>query len=69
MNVLPSTYRNMENIDTDKTPGFIFETIKLLNFCLDQVRLLEFVALCLSFITLQSCTDFILCTVFTVLYN
>lgn len=65
MNVLPSTYRNMENIDTDKTPGFIFETIKLLNFCLDQVRLLEFVALCMSFITLQSCTDFILCTVFS----
>lgn len=28
----------MENIDTDKTPGFVFETIKLLSFCLDQVR-------------------------------
>lgn len=33
------TSRNMENIDPDKTPGFVFETIKLLNFCLDQVRL------------------------------
>nr|XP_046254941.1 neurobeachin-like protein 2 isoform X3 [Scatophagus argus] len=30
--------RNMENIDPDKTPGFIFETIKLLNFCLDQLK-------------------------------
>ncbi|XP_011603991.2 neurobeachin-like protein 2 isoform X2 [Takifugu rubripes] len=31
--------RNMENIDTDKTPGFVFETIKLLSFCLDQLKL------------------------------
>ncbi|KAM8735227.1 neurobeachin-like protein 2 isoform 1-T1 [Acanthopagrus schlegelii] len=30
--------RNMENIDPDKTPGFVFETIKLLNFCLDQLK-------------------------------
>lgn len=30
--------RNLENIDPGKTPGFVFETIKLLNFCLDQVR-------------------------------
>ena len=28
----------MENIDPDKTPSFVFETIKLLNFCLTQVR-------------------------------
>ncbi len=28
----------MENIDSEKTPGFVFETIKLLNFCLTQVR-------------------------------
>ncbi len=33
-----SISRNMENIDPDKTPGFVFETIKLLNFCLGQVR-------------------------------
>lgn len=31
--------RNMENIDKDKTPGFVFETIRLLHFCLDQVSL------------------------------
>uniref|UniRef100_A0A8P4K618 Neurobeachin-like protein 2 n=1 Tax=Dicentrarchus labrax TaxID=13489 RepID=A0A8P4K618_DICLA len=30
--------RNMENIDPDKTPGFVFETIKLLNVCLDQLK-------------------------------
>ncbi|XP_044063309.1 neurobeachin-like protein 2 isoform X4 [Siniperca chuatsi] len=30
--------RNMENIDSDKTPGFVFETIKLLNFCLEQLK-------------------------------
>ncbi|XP_078109197.1 neurobeachin-like protein 2 isoform X2 [Sander vitreus] len=30
--------RNMENIDPDKTPDFVFETIKLLNFCLDQLK-------------------------------
>ncbi|XP_070767640.1 neurobeachin-like protein 2 [Enoplosus armatus] len=30
--------RNMENIDSDKTPGFVFETIKLLSFCLDQLK-------------------------------
>ncbi|KAM4601359.1 neurobeachin-like protein 2 isoform 2-T2 [Polymixia lowei] len=30
--------RNMENIDPDKTPGFVFETIKLLNFCLNQLK-------------------------------
>ncbi|XP_074539600.1 neurobeachin-like protein 2 isoform X1 [Halichoeres trimaculatus] len=30
--------RNMENLDPDKTPGFVFETIKLLNFCLDQLK-------------------------------
>lgn len=29
--------RNMENIDTEKIPGFVFETIRLLHFCLDQV--------------------------------
>lgn len=29
--------RNMENIDTEKTPGFVFETIRLLHFCLEQV--------------------------------
>ena len=28
----------MENIDQDKTPGFVVETIKLLSFCLSQVR-------------------------------
>lgn len=33
-----SACRNMENIDFEKTPGFVFETIKLLNFCLSQVR-------------------------------
>lgn len=32
-----SVSRNMENIDPEKTPGFVFETIKLLRFCLDQV--------------------------------
>ncbi|XP_048861735.1 neurobeachin-like protein 2 isoform X2 [Brienomyrus brachyistius] len=32
--------RNLENIDTKKTPGFIFETIKLLSFCVAQVRML-----------------------------
>ncbi|XP_044215152.1 neurobeachin-like protein 2 isoform X2 [Thunnus albacares] len=30
--------RNMENIDPEKTPGFVFETIKLLNFCLDHLK-------------------------------
>ncbi|XP_068425985.1 neurobeachin-like protein 2 isoform X1 [Clinocottus analis] len=30
--------RNMENIDPEKTPDFVFETIKLLNFCLDQLK-------------------------------
>ncbi|XP_061572701.1 neurobeachin-like protein 2 isoform X3 [Cololabis saira] len=30
--------RNMENIDPEKTPSFVFETIKLLNFCLDQIK-------------------------------
>ncbi|KAI1886215.1 hypothetical protein AGOR_G00211700 [Albula goreensis] len=30
--------RNMENIDPDKTPGFVFETIKLLSFCLTQLK-------------------------------
>ncbi|XP_061093012.1 neurobeachin-like protein 2 isoform X2 [Conger conger] len=30
--------RNMENIDSDKTPGFVFETIKLLSFCLTQLK-------------------------------
>ncbi|KAJ8004840.1 hypothetical protein DPEC_G00140480 [Dallia pectoralis] len=30
--------RNMENIDAEKIPGFVFETIKLLNFCLVQLR-------------------------------
>ncbi|XP_062322796.1 neurobeachin-like protein 2 isoform X4 [Osmerus eperlanus] len=30
--------RNMENIDPDKTPSFVFETIKLLNFCLTQLK-------------------------------
>lgn len=32
----------MENIDPEKTPGFVFETIKLLNFCLGQVRTQHF---------------------------
>ncbi|XP_072572045.1 neurobeachin-like protein 2 isoform X2 [Paramormyrops kingsleyae] len=30
--------RNLENIDTKKTPGFIFETIKLLSFCVAQLK-------------------------------
>nr|XP_020468355.1 neurobeachin-like protein 2 [Monopterus albus] len=30
--------RNMGNIDPEKTPGFVFETIKLLNFCLSQLK-------------------------------
>ncbi|CAL8247132.1 unnamed protein product [Lota lota] len=30
--------RNMENIDAEKTPGFVFETIKLLNYCLNQLK-------------------------------
>ncbi|XP_077576977.1 neurobeachin-like protein 2 isoform X2 [Stigmatopora nigra] len=30
--------RNMENIDPEKAPGFVFETIKLLNFCLHQIK-------------------------------
>ncbi|XP_068179302.1 neurobeachin-like protein 2 isoform X1 [Antennarius striatus] len=30
--------RNMENIDPDRTPGFVFETIKLLSFCLEQIK-------------------------------
>ncbi|XP_041842953.1 neurobeachin-like protein 2 isoform X1 [Melanotaenia boesemani] len=30
--------RNMENIDPEKTPSFVFETIKLLNFCLEQLK-------------------------------
>ncbi|XP_049336159.1 neurobeachin-like protein 2 isoform X4 [Astyanax mexicanus] len=30
--------RNLENIDPEKTPGFILETIKLLNFCLNQLK-------------------------------
>nr|XP_054591731.1 neurobeachin-like protein 2 isoform X3 [Nothobranchius furzeri] len=30
--------RNMENIDPEKTPRFVFETIKLLNFCLEQLK-------------------------------
>ncbi|XP_036393977.1 neurobeachin-like protein 2 isoform X2 [Megalops cyprinoides] len=30
--------RNMENIDPDKIPGFVFETIKLLSFCLTQLK-------------------------------
>ncbi|XP_075884079.1 neurobeachin-like protein 2 isoform X3 [Nelusetta ayraudi] len=30
--------RNMENIDTEKAPGFVFETIRLLHFCLDQLK-------------------------------
>ncbi|XP_056300146.1 neurobeachin-like protein 2 isoform X3 [Pseudoliparis swirei] len=30
--------RNMENIDPEKIPDFVFETIKLLNFCLDQLK-------------------------------
>ncbi|KAJ0000349.1 hypothetical protein NQD34_012191 [Periophthalmus magnuspinnatus] len=30
--------RNMENIDLEKTPGFVFETIKLLDFCLQQIK-------------------------------
>lgn len=31
----------MENVDPDKPPSFVFETIKLLNFCLEQVRPFE----------------------------
>ncbi|XP_058230531.1 neurobeachin-like protein 2 isoform X2 [Hemibagrus wyckioides] len=30
--------RNMENIDPEKTPGFVLETIKLLNYCLNQIK-------------------------------
>ncbi|KAK0134568.1 Neurobeachin-like protein 2 [Merluccius polli] len=30
--------RNMGNIDVEKTPGFVFETIKLLNYCLNQLK-------------------------------
>ncbi|XP_031429737.1 neurobeachin-like protein 2 isoform X1 [Clupea harengus] len=30
--------RNMENIEPDKTPEFVFETIKLLTFCLNQLK-------------------------------
>ncbi|XP_072536841.1 neurobeachin-like protein 2 [Salminus brasiliensis] len=30
--------RNLENIDAEKTPGFVLETIKLLNFCLNQLK-------------------------------
>ncbi|XP_045064507.1 neurobeachin-like protein 2 isoform X2 [Coregonus clupeaformis] len=30
--------RNMENIDQEKTPGYVFKTIKLLNFCLTQLK-------------------------------
>uniref|UniRef100_A0A2I4B951 Neurobeachin-like protein 2 n=1 Tax=Austrofundulus limnaeus TaxID=52670 RepID=A0A2I4B951_AUSLI len=30
--------RNMENIDPEKTPSFVFEIIKLLNFCLQQLK-------------------------------
>lgn len=30
--------RNMENVDPDKPPSFVFETIKLLNFCLEQLK-------------------------------
>ncbi|XP_045552936.1 neurobeachin-like protein 2 isoform X4 [Salmo salar] len=30
--------RNMENLDPEKTPGYVFETIKLLNFCLTQLK-------------------------------
>ncbi|XP_069552207.1 neurobeachin-like protein 2 isoform X1 [Brachyistius frenatus] len=30
--------RNMDNIDPEKNPSFIFETIKLLNFCLAQLK-------------------------------
>lgn len=55
----------MENIDTDKTPGFLFETIKLLSFCLDQVRMLETVAPWISLLTLQSCIEVIVCTVYS----
>nr|XP_046190934.1 neurobeachin-like protein 2 [Oncorhynchus gorbuscha] len=28
----------MENMDPEKTPGFVFETLKLLNFCLTQLK-------------------------------
>ncbi|XP_058503253.1 neurobeachin-like protein 2 isoform X2 [Solea solea] len=30
--------RNMENIDKENIPGFVFETIRLLNFCLEQLK-------------------------------
>ncbi|XP_017281990.1 neurobeachin-like protein 2 isoform X2 [Kryptolebias marmoratus] len=30
--------RNMENIDPEKTPSFVFETIRLLSFCLEQLK-------------------------------
>ncbi|KAG7261873.1 hypothetical protein CRUP_016958 [Coryphaenoides rupestris] len=30
--------RNMENLDAENTPGFVFETIKLLNYCLNQLK-------------------------------
>uniref|UniRef100_A0A3P8V3W9 Neurobeachin-like protein 2 n=1 Tax=Cynoglossus semilaevis TaxID=244447 RepID=A0A3P8V3W9_CYNSE len=35
--------RNLENIDQEKTPGFVFETIRLLNFCLHQLPSLQLV--------------------------
>ncbi|KAM9783238.1 neurobeachin-like protein 2 [Neosynchiropus ocellatus] len=30
--------RKMENIDQDKTPGFLLETVRLLTYCLDQLK-------------------------------
>ncbi|XP_037640849.1 neurobeachin-like protein 2 isoform X2 [Sebastes umbrosus] len=30
--------RNMENVDPEETPEFVFETIKLVNLCLDQLK-------------------------------
>ncbi|XP_077383055.1 neurobeachin-like protein 2 isoform X1 [Festucalex cinctus] len=30
--------RNMENIDPEGTPSFVFDSIKLLNFCLHQIK-------------------------------
>lgn len=42
--------RNMENIDAEKTPGFLLETFKLLNFCLEQLKKGEGELTCLQLV-------------------
>ncbi|KAG2465108.1 NBEL2 protein, partial [Polypterus senegalus] len=32
--------RNLENIEVNKTPGFLFETLRLLKFCIDETNAL-----------------------------